>query len=158
MRVGDSVLGVLSAVLGLLVLWQAGTFPEMPGHYFGPALFPSVIAWGFVAAGVMLLVRAARRKQLLAGWLTMGEKPVSAHGVLGAAIMMAAILAFVFLGEVVGFQLLTLATLIALYVWAGRRPLEIIVLPVILTVAFELLFSKLLRVPLPGGWLTDYLW
>ncbi|MEI2417043.1 tripartite tricarboxylate transporter TctB family protein [Orrella sp. JC864] len=158
MRVGDAVLGLMSLLLGALVLWHVRGFPEVPGHYFGPGLFPSAIAAGFVLAGVLLMVRGARRRRAAPD--PDGQPAAArtgAHGMAGAALAVGAILAFIFLGETVGFQLLALATLSAFYLWAGRRWLEILLLPLLLTLALDLLFGRLLRVPLPAGWLSGHL-
>ena len=45
-----------------------------------------------------------------------------------------------------------------MYLTAGRSILRSLVTALLVTLAFDLLFSKLLRVPLPTGWLTNYYW
>ena len=159
MRIGDGISGLLSALLGLLVLWQVQSFPEIPGHFFGPGLFPSIIAWSFVLGGVLLILRAIRQQGLFANALAFPDwLGVTAYGVTGAVIMLVSIVLFILYGEIVGFQILAFATLITLYIWAQRALWQILVVPLVLTLMFDLLFGRLLRVPLPSGWLTHYGW
>ena len=44
MKVNDTILGALFALLGAVVLWHVQSFPVIPGQKFGAALFPGVIS------------------------------------------------------------------------------------------------------------------
>ncbi len=59
MRIDDTVLGALVALLGAVVLWHVQGFPVIPGQRFGAGLFPGVIAAGMVACGLLLAGRAS---------------------------------------------------------------------------------------------------
>ena len=69
MKLDDTVLGALFALLGAVVLWHVQSFPFIPGQKFGAALFPGVIAAGLVICGVLLA--GARRRGARPGgrWL-----------------------------------------------------------------------------------------
>jgi hypothetical protein len=64
----------------------------------------------------------------------------------------------VFLSERVGFIPLSIAILFILFWRQGVSIQTAIIVAVVATVAIQLAFSDLLRVPLPRGVLTNYLW
>jgi putative tricarboxylic transport membrane protein len=157
-RIDDRLLGVLFCLLGIAVVRYSAGFPGIPGQYYGPALFPSVIGWGFIACGAVMLGAGLRRTGLRGTLLAFPDWRASPRGLLGVAVMLAAIAAFVLLGDRIGFQILAFATLALLYAIAGRGLARSIVTALAVTVLMELLFGKLLRVPLPRGLLADLPW
>jgi putative tricarboxylic transport membrane protein len=157
-RIDDRLLGVIFCLLGIAVVRHSAGFPGIPGQYYGPALFPTVIGWGFVGCGAVLLFAGLRRVGLRGALLAFPDWRVSPRGLLGVLVMLAAIVAFAFLGDRVGFQILAFATLALLYAIAGRRIIRSIMAAGAVTVLMELLFGKLLRVPLPRGLLADLPW
>jgi putative tricarboxylic transport membrane protein len=155
MRIDDRLLGVLFCLLGIAVVRHSAGFPGIAGQYYGPALFPTVIGWGFVACGLVLLGAGLRRAGLRGTMLALPDWGASPRGLLGVAVMLAAIVAFVLLGDRIGFQILAFTTLALLYAIAGRGLARSLGAALAVTVLMELLFGKLLRVPLPRGLLAD---
>jgi putative tricarboxylic transport membrane protein len=157
-RVSDSVLGLLAMVFGAALLWHIRSFPEIPGHFYGPGFFPGIVGWGFILFGALLLVRVGRqsrwREKLVSfpAWRSNGRGTVAAIGVL------VAIQAFSYFGDGIGFQLLSTLVMAALFLWAGRGWVFSLSLAVAITVVLDALFSKLLSVPLPTGLLSNYWW
>lgn len=159
MRINDRLLALIACLLGVAILVHIRSYPEIPGHYYGPALFPGLVGWGMVLFGALLWLRARRQGHGAAGpWLSFPEWSGNRKGCVGAAIMLLAILAFMYLGEDAGFPLLSICTLAALFLWAGRGVLFSLGLAVTVTIAFDLLFSRLLSVPMPTGLLSPIWW
>ena len=77
---------------------------------------------------------------------------------MAAIGVLVAIQAFVFFGETIGFQLLSILVMGMLFLWAGRGLVFSTVLAVAITLVLDALFSKLLSVPLPTGLLYNYWW
>lgn len=159
MHINDRLLALVACLLGVAILVHIRSYPEIPGHYYGPALFPGVVGWGLVVCGVLLWLRAWRQAHGIGGpWLSFPEWRGNLKGCVGAGLMLLAILAFMYLGEIAGFPLLSICTLAALFIWAGRSVLFSLLLAVVVTIAFDLLFSRLLSVPMPTGLLSPIWW
>ena len=158
MRIDDRLFGLLICVLGIAIIRHSAGFPGISGQYYGPAFLPTVIGWGLIACGLVLLGAGLRRAGLRGAMLAFPDWVGSPRGLLGVAVMLGAIVAFVLLGDRIGFQILAFATLILLYLTAGRSLVRSVVAALGVTIVMELLFGKLLRVPLPRGLLTELPW
>lgn len=157
MKIGGGLLGLFIIALGIAVIWAVSGFPNMPGHSFGPGLFPSMIAGGLLICGGLLLARTLRTAP--AGGFRLDAAAWRHHprGAVAGAMMVAAILAFIFFGEDVGFQIIGFVTLLAFYLWLGRTPVMALAVAAGVTLALDLLFRVVLHVPVPSGPLTG-LW
>jgi putative tricarboxylic transport membrane protein len=157
-RLSDTILGLLVGAFGVAILWHIASYPTIPGHYYGPAMFPAIVGWGFILFGGMLLLRSIRqaawRKPLL-DWQTWRN---NGRGALAALFVLASIQAYIYLGDLIGFQILGFLIMAVLFLWAGRTLVFSIGLAVFVTVLLDALFSKLLRVPLPTGVLSQFWW
>jgi putative tricarboxylic transport membrane protein len=158
MRIDDRLFGVLICLLGIAVVRHSAGFPGIAGQYYGPALFPTVIGWGLVACGLVLLGAGLRRAGLRGPLLAFPDWLASPRGLLNVVLMLGAIVAFVLVGDLIGFQILAFSTLFLLYLTAGRSLARSLGAALVVTVLLELLFGRLLRVPLPRGLLTDVPW
>ncbi|HWK72534.1 tripartite tricarboxylate transporter TctB family protein [Pollutimonas sp. M17] len=158
MRLSDTLLGLLATVLGIAILWHIQSFPQIPGHYYGPAMFPAIVAWGFILFGGLLLIRVGRQ----AGWrqalLSCPDWRGNGRGAFAVLVVLASIQAFIHLGDAIGFPLLSIVTMGVLFLWAGRSLVFSVGLAVFITLLLDALFSKLLRVPLPAGVLQPFWW
>lgn len=157
MRVNDVLFGALIALLGIGALWYARGLPDVPGHFYGPSLFPSIIGWGFVASGALLAGAALRRGGAFSGLIAFPDWRGSPRGLLQVALMVAAILVFIRFGDWLGFRLFAVATLASMYLAAGRGLLQSGAIALIVTLVLHFLFVNLLSVPLPAGVLADFL-
>ena len=150
MRVNDALLGAALVALGAVVLWHIQGFPPMPGQKYGPAWFPGLIAIGPVVCGALLVaarLRAASPDPLLAlpDW-TRRSRPVAS-----VASVIAGLLLYVFVADVIGFHITATALLLA---WSRLRGASWrFAFPVALaaTLVIHLSFYKLLKIPLPWG-------
>lgn len=157
MKFNDAVFGLILLVLGALVLAVVRSYPGIPGQQVGPALFPGLIAIGLCVCGAMLLVKGWRERQAVA-WMQLGDWAASPRHVLSAALVIGAVLFYMFASERLGFLLTAsvslLALMLAMRVPAGRAVLIALIASLLIHAAFY----KLLRVPLPWGVLTPIAW
>jgi len=158
MRIDDRLFGALICLLGIAVLRHSAGFPAVAGQFYGPAMFPTLIGWGFVIGGGVLCGAGLRKSGLAGTWLAFPDWRGSRRGLAGVALMAASILAFIYAGDRVGFQILAFVTMTLMYLTAGRGVVRSVATGFVVTLCLDLLFSRLLRVPLPTGWLADLPW
>jgi putative tricarboxylic transport membrane protein len=159
MHLSDRVTGSTLIVLGSLAIYGASRLPPMPGQDIGPSVFPTVIGAGLALCGAMIAFGIGRSYEDEAeAELAAHQDPRQRiepaqsrfHG-LRALIPIALLLFYVVAADLVGFvpiAAIIIATM-ALSLganWKHALPLALIMPPVV-----HLLFSKLLRVPLPIG-------
>jgi putative tricarboxylic transport membrane protein len=120
----------------------------MPGQKFGPAWFPGLIANGLGLCGLGLIAAGARARSR---WLVMPDWIFQPRPALGVATVLAGLLFYILLADTLGFHL-TAFVLLAVWMrvlgasWPVTLPVALIA-----TLAIQLAFYKLLRVPLPWG-------
>ena len=146
MKVNDALSGAGLAVLGGVVLWHIQGFPAMPGQKFGPAWFPGMIAVGLLVCGVLLVLRAPSGP-----WIAVPAWTRRARPIAGVASVIGGLLFYVLAADWLGFHFtgLLLLTLWTRVLGAGWR--MSLAVSVIATLAIQLSFYKLLRIPLPWG-------
>lgn len=155
MKINDAIFGAILAVLGTVVLVHVQGFPKIPGQQYGPGLFPGSIAAGFIVCGVLLISSGIRNR---AGdpWVAAGEWMRSAHHVRAAALIVAGMVAYILLADIVGFLILAPILLLVWFLALGVRWKTALVAAVITSFVIWYAFYKLLRVPLPWGVLTKF--
>jgi putative tricarboxylic transport membrane protein len=157
MRLSDGLSGLLMAVLGIAVMWHVSGFPTMPGVYYGPDLFPRIIAVGLIVCGGLCMLRAAGGGARQAFAIAADAPLDTRRGALSGVYLVVSVLSYVVLGERVGFQILTFGILLVAFLWLNGKPLRALALALALTVVFDLMFRVLLRVPIPSGLLEGML-
>ena len=75
MKINDAIFGAIFALLGAVVLVHVQSFPNIPGQQYGAAIFPGLIAAGFVVCGVLLVFSGMRSR---------AEQPWFAAGAVAA--------------------------------------------------------------------------
>ena len=155
MKINDAIFGAIFALLGAVILVHVQGFPNIPGQQYGAAIFPGLVAAGFVVCGLLLVVTGLRARAeqpwFAAGpWLRMPRQVVAVTViVLGVAVYLA-------LAERVGFLIVAPALLLAWFRVLGVRWPVALVAAVLTTLLMWYAFYKLLRVPLPWGVLTPF--
>jgi putative tricarboxylic transport membrane protein len=153
MRVNDALIGAVLLALSLAVLWHVRTFPPVPGQPYGSALFPTLAAAGLAIASVLLIVQGLRSGT---PWLRASDTKLS--GRIAAVVTIAALVFYLFASQRVGFIASAVLMLVAM-LWAyGVRKALIVPVAVVGTLVIHTLFFKLLKVPLPWGWLAPVAW
>jgi putative tricarboxylic transport membrane protein len=154
-RVNDAVVGAALIALAIAILVHIQGYPLIPGQKYGPALFPGLIAAGFIATGALLVVRGVRAGFpliTLAPWLR------SPRLVTNFMAICAALLFYIAVADTLGFIPTGVLLLAALFLKFDVAPLRAILTAIVATLVIHTLFYKLLRVPLPWGLLERFVW
>ena len=155
MKVNDAVVGAFLIALAVAILVHIQAYPLIPGQKYGAALFPGVIAVGFLITGALLVARGVRQGLpliTLGAWL---RSPTLAANFLAIC---AVLVFYVVAVDALGFVLTGTTCLGALFLKFGVKPGRAIVIAVVATLVIHTLFYKLLRVPLPWGVLERFVW
>lgn len=157
MKINDALFGLLLLALGGWVLVTVQSFPSIPGQKFGPDLFPGLIAGVLCVCGALLVVQGVKHRNG-EPWLKAGDWIGSARHARSVVILVAAVTAYILGSETIGFLPLSTLTLGLLMINLRMPVIKSLVLAVALSLVIHLLFYKLLRVPLPWGWLMPIAW
>jgi putative tricarboxylic transport membrane protein len=155
MRIHDSLTGAVLLFLSLAVLWHIQGFPPAAGQQYGPALFPGLIAGGLAIASVALAWQGLRSGQPL---VALGEGLRSPRHVASLLVALAGTVFYILCADTVGFIVCSVLVLLALQWALGVRPLLALGVALLATLVIHTCFYKLLRVPLPWGWLQPIAW
>ena len=158
MKLNDAVFGALFLALGVAVLLGIQGFPKIPGQPVGPALFPGLLAVGLCGAGLVLLVQGWRRHRDGEPWLAWERWVRSPRHIAGLAVVLGAVLLYIFAADAVGFLPMATLILAALFIVLRVPPGRAVLIAVVAALLVHFAFYKLLRVPLPWGVLTPYAW
>ncbi|BEP35269.1 tripartite tricarboxylate transporter TctB family protein [Variovorax sp. V59] len=157
MKFNDAIFGAILLALGIVVLAVVQGYPGIPGQQVGPALFPGLIAAGLCVCGVMLLAKGWRERHA-AAWVRLGDWAASPRHVLAAALVVGAVLFYIFASERLGFLPTAAISLLALMLAMRVPPGRALLIALLATLVIHAAFYKLLRVPLPWGVLTPIAW
>ncbi|WP_165223114.1 tripartite tricarboxylate transporter TctB family protein [Affinirhizobium pseudoryzae] len=155
MKLHDSLIGLLLIAFGGWVLWQAQSFPAMPGQMIGPSTFPTLLG-GLCALGGLLLVwqgRRISRDELVCiheGWRIGSRVACVAVAVFGTLLLGVTF-------ETVGFPVGGTLLLSALFYAAGLHRARWIAVSAIFVLTVHLVMTRLLYVPLPSGFVKGLL-
>ena len=180
MRFNDALIGMVLVVFAIAEITYSTTFPSLHGQAYGPSLFPTIIGCGLMACGLVLIFRGlqSRRQQphhkpsnavesnepVEAGsvarnarWVDLGEwaqNPASRTNMMLVPVLL---VVYVLLSDHIGFIPLSVAMLSILLFRLGSSVFASIAVAVVTTVLLQLLFAKVLLVPLPSGLLLRWL-
>jgi len=155
MKVNDAIVGALLVALAIAILVHIQGYPLIPGQKYGPALFPGLIAVGFIATGVLLVVRGLRSGAppvRFAPWLASRALLTNFLAVVAALVF------YIVAADRLGFVLTGFVLLLGLFVKFGVQAGRATLIAAIATLAIHAAFYKLLRVPLPWGLLERFAW
>lgn len=148
MKVNDSILGALIALLGAVVFWHVQGFPNIPGQKFGAWLFPGVISGGLLLCGLLLAARGVRRGGPLLVFDSWARDPLSVVRFLSVP---AGLLFYVLTSNLLGFHVAAGLAMLGWLLIFGLKPLPSVAIAIAFPFVMHLAFYKLLRVPLPWG-------
>ena len=171
MRVNDAITGAVLVIFALAEIAYTRTFPSLHGQSYGPNLFPTLIGLGLIACGSVLILRgllarranareptSAENSSALVSWIDFGNMAQSTHARVTAVLAILSLLLYIFLSEWIGFIPLSLAIIGILLYRMGSSLLASCVIAIIATIAIQILFARVLLVPLPAGWLQGLVW
>jgi putative tricarboxylic transport membrane protein len=155
MRLPDRVTGLFFVGLGAAAAYGGWKLPPVPGQPVGPNVFPLVIGVGLALCGLAIAFEIGHSFEEEEEIVPFegGAAPAprgklyGLRALLPPALLLFYVLAADRLGFIVTAALIVLATSTAL----GARWKLSLPLTVLAPIAIHLIFSKLLRVPLPIG-------
>lgn len=157
MLLSDKVTGGVVAVLGGLAFAYGSQLPPVPGQQIGPSAFPMVIGAGLVLCGGLIMLGIGHRFEEVAEADLANHAAPEQLAPLPAwrnwlALLPPALLAFYALvSETLGFLPTSAIMVLVASLAFGARPKLAVPLAIIAPFVINLIFLKLLRVPLPGG-------
>ncbi|MFT4727379.1 MAG: putative tricarboxylic transport membrane protein [Granulosicoccus sp.] len=162
MRFNDAIIGAVLVVFAIAEITYTRTFPSLHGQNYGPNLFPTVIGVGLFGCGCILIVRGllARRVQAPqsadsfgAHWVDLRNIAKSNPARINAALVILIPLFYVLLSDQIGFITISTAAIFILLYRLGSSFFIASLLAIVTTAVLQILFAKVLLVPLPPGWL-----
>ncbi len=157
MQLSDRLTGGAIAALGSAAFFYGSKLPPVPGQQVGPSAFPMAVGAGLVICGALIVFGIGRHFEEVAeadmASHTAPEllEPLPAWRNWLALLPPALVLFYALASEPLGF-LPTAAIMVAAASFAfGAKPKLAIPLAIIAPFIINLIFLKLLRVPLPGG-------
>ncbi|KFB08192.1 Tripartite tricarboxylate transporter TctB family protein [Nitratireductor basaltis] len=158
MKLTDALTGALIACLGIFMVHVASGFPSFPGQPYGASLLPTLLGVGFIATGLLLLLRDMRQRFMSgvrkgASVVSLDEGLQTRDGAISAILIIATVVLQILLAPHIGFIPVSLATLFCLFVWFRVPWLAAIAVSIFGTALCWWLFAIILKVPLARGFL-----
>lgn len=145
MLLNDRVIGILTVLGGVAVIWGTLDFREIPGQQYGSAFFPRILGVVLIMTGVALFLTAAH------GTLATRSEMLRGRAAGQVSAVLVAVVGWVFLSPFLGFIATTTLLITALVLLAGGRLIPATLTAVAMAGLLYLVFGVLLRVPLPFG-------
>lgn len=155
MRLPDRVTGLFLVGLGAAAAYGGWRLPPVPGQPVGPNVFPLVIGIGLVLCGLAIafgIGHSFEEEEQIVPYES-GEAPAPRGKLYGLRALLppALLLFYVAVADRVGFILTAGIVVFVTATALGARWKLALPLTVLAPIAIHLIFSKLLRVPLPIG-------
>lgn len=154
MRFNDAIVGCVLVIFAIAEIAYTQTFPSLFGQSYGPELFPRIIGFALIASGLLLVARGVRQKRRAGSnsrWLELGPWVQQSHHVVNLVLVLLSLLAYILFSEYLGFIPLSMLILTVLLYRLGSSIFVSLLIAAFTTAALQLLFAKLLLVPLPAG-------
>lgn len=166
MRFNDAIIGAALILFAVAEIAYARTFPSLHGQNYGPSLFPVLIGLGLAGCGLLLVIKGllARRNNndaesvtAVHHWVDFSRMSQSHAARINAVLIILIPLVYVLFSEAVGFIPVSFTAVAILLYRLGASWLITLVVAFCCTGIIQILFAKVLLVPLPAGWLQGYL-
>lgn len=160
MHLSDRVTGLFLVALGGVAAYGGSRLPPVPGQQIGPEVFPMVVGIGLAICGAMIAAGVGRSYEdeaetdlarVAAEGEDAGEPAASRWRELRALVPPALLIFYVYVVETLGFLPTAAAIVLVSSLALGARLRLAIPLAIVAPLVINLLFLKLLRVPLPSG-------
>lgn len=157
MLLSDRVTGGAIATLGAAAFFYGSKLPPVPGQQVGPSAFPSLVGALLVICGVLIVLGVGRRFEEVAeadlASHTAPEylEPLPAWRGWLALLPPALVMFYALVSERLGFLPTAAFMVLTASLAFGARPKLAVPMALIAPFVINLIFLKLLRVPLPGG-------
>lgn len=157
MQLSDRITGAAIATLGSAAFFFGSKLPPVPGQQVGPSAFPMVVGAGLVLCGALIIFGVGRHFEEVA------EAEVAEHSAPEyleplpawrnwlALLPPGLVFFYAIASEALGFlPTAAIMVLSASFAFGARAKLAV-PLAIVAPFVINLIFLKLLRVPLPGG-------
>jgi putative tricarboxylic transport membrane protein len=162
MQLSDRVTGLFMVALGALAAYGGSRLPAVPGQQIGPNVFPLVVGIGLAICGGMIALGVGRHYEeeaeadlaKITGQIataTGDDEPSGWWRGLKALVPPALLLFYVLAVDRLGFLPTAAVMVLITSVALGARLRLAVPLAIGAPLFVNLVFSKLLRVPLPSG-------
>lgn len=159
MQLSDRVTGLFLIALGSVAAYGGSRLAPVPGQQIGPNVFPMVVGGGLVLCGALIALGIGHRFEEeaqadLAAHSDQAVEPPRTHAWwrgLMALVPPGLLLFYVFAVDRLGFLLTAAIVILTAAMALGARWRLAVPLAIGAPLAVHLVFSKLLRVPLPSG-------
>jgi putative tricarboxylic transport membrane protein len=148
MKKNDIVFGSVFVALGIFIFTQTLFYPSLEKGHPGPGLFPNLLAILFIIFGGVLIFKAKRPSAAEEG--EEGSPPVSKK-ITNAFFVLGIIIVYVVAVDIVGFLVTSAVLLFILMKKLGAPALRSAIASLCITLFINIMFLKILRVPLPPG-------
>jgi putative tricarboxylic transport membrane protein len=150
MKLSDLIAGLLFIVAGIGIAFEAQSFPALSGQPYGSTFFPTLIGIAMALGGGILSGSAIVRGKtlpliLLSSWLK------SFRGIGSFIFILVSLFFYMIFSDRLGFCLTAFTLILVLQKWMGARWFPATFIAFAATALFYVIFSVLLRVPLPYG-------
>ncbi len=153
MKAPDIVAGTIGTALGSYVLIEGRKMPVDHIMKLGPSFFPSLLAVGLVGFSAFLAVRGALSKES-GGFDRIDFR---SFGIWRALLSLLAAVVYAILLKPLGFLPGTVLLVLGVMLLLGsRRPLDLVLAPLLSTLGVWLVFEQLLMISLPVGLLAVF--
>ncbi|MCL4439228.1 MAG: tripartite tricarboxylate transporter TctB family protein [Firmicutes bacterium] len=154
MASGDLIMSLVILVVAIALYLTTFTFPVFPQYrYVDSGFWPKIVLAVLIFLAIMLVIESVRKKRHLQVIGQGGVEKQEREGLVRMLGAGALLLVYIFIGlQYVGFVLSTLLFTVAFMVLLGnRRPLPLVLTPLLITGLSVAVFSRMLLVPLPRG-------
>jgi putative tricarboxylic transport membrane protein len=165
MQISDRVTGLFLVALGGLAAYGGSRLPPVPGQQMGPEIFPMVVGGGLILCGGLIAAGVGRRYEdeaeadlaRISAETEADGMPAAAHHSrwweLRVLIPPALLLFYYFVVDRLGFLPTAAVVVFTASLALGAKPRLAVPLAIVAPLFVNLIFLKLLRVPLPSGML-----
>ena len=146
MKKADIGVGIGLIILSAWIFWYASSYSQATIYYYGPNLFPQILAVGMCICAIILIVKATQGKSL--------AKVDSIHlrGFVRMIIAIVMCVGYLFLMQLIGFAIGTTVFLYVLMMIIGQEGLiKRITSSVAVSFIVWAIFRYFLIIPLPTG-------
>jgi putative tricarboxylic transport membrane protein len=163
MQLSDRVTGLFLVGLGSAASYGGWLLPPVPGQLVGPDVFPMVVGFGLIICGLLIILGIGHsfeeEPELEAlppaeEGSSPAEHPAWLRG-LRALVPPGLLVFYVYAVDRLGFLLTAAIIILTTSLTLGARLRLAAPLAILAPLAVHLVFSKLLRVPLPAGWIPS---
>lgn len=160
MQLSDRITGIGVAGLGTAVFFAARQLPPMPGQQIGPSVFPAVVGLALAVCGVLIALGVGKSFEAADPAVAehdathQGDDAKKAPSPWTVLVPIALLLFYVAAVGTMGFVLVAAVMVLAMSLVLGASPKLAFFLALVAPPVVYLIFARVLRVPLPTGWLT----